>query len=290
MRILFVDFSSAFNTIITDTFQNKLTALHPHLHLSVDHQLPDRQAAASEAGKILIQHLYDQHWSSSGLCSLHTALSSLDERLHIQRPLCHHTDDTTLIGLIQDGDESAYREEVKELVDNQTGAVLTTWSLTCSKLWRWSWTSGETPLLSPYSPSWTALWLQWSNSEWAKGLVKSLWTSHIQHTPSLNCYRLVDATELWASERPDTGTVSSLKQSISWILDIKHGTHNTFIHNLFITHTYFYFQICTYETSTHIIVYIIYCVFAFLYIVYLYICILFFIICVLSCCWHSVAL
>ncbi len=36
-----------------------------------------------------------------------------------------------------------------------SGAVLTTWDLTCSKLWRWSWTSGETPPLSPHSPSWT---------------------------------------------------------------------------------------------------------------------------------------
>ncbi len=63
--------------------------------------------------------------------------------------------------------------------------------------------------------------------EWAKGLAKSLWTPHTQHTPSLNCYHLVDATELGAPERPDTGTVSSPKQSISWTLDIKHGTHNT---------------------------------------------------------------
>ncbi len=30
-----------------------------------------------------------------------------------------------------------------------SGAVLTTWSLTRSKPWSWSWTSGETPLLSP---------------------------------------------------------------------------------------------------------------------------------------------
>ncbi len=30
-----------------------------------------------------------------------------------------------------------------------SGAILTTWSLTRSKQWRWSWTSGETPLLSP---------------------------------------------------------------------------------------------------------------------------------------------
>ncbi len=30
-----------------------------------------------------------------------------------------------------------------------SGAVLTTWSLTCSKLWRWAWTSGETPCSPP---------------------------------------------------------------------------------------------------------------------------------------------
>ncbi len=40
-------------------------------------------AAASEAGEIHIQHPYDQHWSSSGLCSLHTALLPVHEQLHI---------------------------------------------------------------------------------------------------------------------------------------------------------------------------------------------------------------
>ncbi len=79
--------------------------------------------------------------------------------------------------------------------------------------------------------------------EWAKGLAKSLWTPHPKHTPSLNCYRLVDATELWASERPDTGTVSSLRQSISRTLDNKRGTHNTILHYLFITHTCFHFNL-----------------------------------------------
>ncbi len=47
---------------------------------------------------------------------------------------------------------------------------------------------------------------------------------HIQHTPSLNCYRLADATELWAPERPDTDTVSSLRQYTSWTLNNKRGT------------------------------------------------------------------
>ncbi len=49
----------------------------------------------------------------------------------------------------------------------------------------------------------------------------------------------VAATELWAPARPDTRTVSSLKQSISWTFDNKRGTHNTVILYLSITHTYF---------------------------------------------------
>ncbi len=49
----------------------------------MDHQLPDRQAAASEAGKILIQHPWYQHWSSSGLCSLPTDLLPV----HLNTPL-----------------------------------------------------------------------------------------------------------------------------------------------------------------------------------------------------------
>ncbi len=91
-----------------------------------------------------------------------------------------------------------------------------------------------------------------------------------QHTPSLNCCRLVDATELWAPERPDTGIVSSPKQSISWTPDIN-VEHTTLLYNyLFTTHTYIYiyiyfffilicilfflFQICTCQTCTHMIV------------------------------------
>ncbi len=73
--------------------------------------------------------------------------------------------------------------------------------------------------------------------EWAKGLAKSLWTPHIQHTPSLNCC-LVDASELWAPERPDTGRVSSLRQSISWTLDnnVRHIT----LQYIIIHHTYLF--------------------------------------------------
>ncbi len=65
-----------------------------------------------------------------------------------------------------------------------SGAVLTTRSLTRSKLWRLSWTSGETPLLSSHSPSWTALWLQWSHSDsWAPQFLRT-WSGTITLSPS----------------------------------------------------------------------------------------------------------
>ncbi len=46
----------------------------------------------------------------------------------------------------------------KRLSSWLSGAVLTTWSSTRSKQWSWSCTSGETPLISPHSPSSTAQW------------------------------------------------------------------------------------------------------------------------------------
>ncbi len=125
--------------------------------------------------------------------------------------------------------------------------------------------------------------------EWAKGLAKPLWTSHIQHTPSLNYYCLVDATELWAPERPDTETVSFLKQSISWTLDIKRGTHNTIIQfyiyiyiYIFTTHTYFPFKFA--RQTSHNCLYYILCFCHFVH------CLLDIVVCVLSCHCHSVAL
>ncbi len=51
-------------------------------------------------------------------------------------------------------------------------------------------------------------------------------------------WTVADATELWALERPDTGTVSSLRRSISWTFDNERGTHNTIIHYLFITYLF----------------------------------------------------
>ncbi len=84
VRILFLNFSSAFNTIIPDTLQNELTQLS--IPTSVCQWIPsfltDRQQLV-RLGKH-IQHKYDQHWSSSRLCSLPTALLPVHQQLEIK--------------------------------------------------------------------------------------------------------------------------------------------------------------------------------------------------------------
>ncbi len=307
--------------------------------------------------------------------------------------LLKFADDTTLIGLIQDGDESAYRQEVKELA---VWCSLNNLSLTRSKQWRWSWTSGGNPPRSPpltimnstvtavesfrflgttisqdlkvghshrlhcekgpaevvlpspaegsstyHRSCWNSfysaiiesvlctsitVWFSsatksdpqkttegspdcWANRwynppysprnctypEWAKGLAKSLWTPHIQHTPSLNCCRLVDATELWAPERPDTGTVLPPSNPSHEHLTLTWNTQHYFttiysphIHIIFLFN-FFPFQICTSDLYTHdclyCIVFLLFCTLPICIFVYCS-----FVVCVLSRCCHSVAL
>ncbi len=114
VRILFVYFSSAFNTIIPDTLQNKLTQLSVPTSVCqwITSFLTDRQQLV-RLGKFS---------SSTGApqgCVLSTLLFSLYTNNCTSKvpsvKLLKFADDTTLIGLIQDGDESAYRQEVKEL-------------------------------------------------------------------------------------------------------------------------------------------------------------------------------
>ncbi len=119
MRILFVDFYSDFNTIIPDTLQNKLTQLSIPTSICqwITSVLTDRQQLV-RLGQI-----------SSSTCTISTGapqgcvLSPLLFSLYMNDctskdpsvKLLKCADNTTLIGLIQDGDESAYRQQVKEL-------------------------------------------------------------------------------------------------------------------------------------------------------------------------------
>ncbi len=79
---------------------------------------------------------------------VNTAVLPVQMTAHLKtlRQALKFTDDTTVIGLIQDGDELLIDRRLRSWL---SGAVLTTWSLTRSKRWRWSQTSGETPRSPP---------------------------------------------------------------------------------------------------------------------------------------------
>lgn len=79
----------------------------------MDYKLPDWHKAAGEAGEYHIQHPINEHWLSPLLFSLYSSnCTSGDPTVKLLK----FTDDTTAIGLIQDGEESAYRREVEQLV------------------------------------------------------------------------------------------------------------------------------------------------------------------------------
>ncbi len=160
-RILFVDFSSAFNTIILNLLLPKLTQLSVPTSICqwINSFLTDRQQLV-RLGKYRSSTRTISTGTPQGcvlsplLFSLYTNnCTSKDPSVKILK----FADDTTLIGLIQNGEESAYRQEVKELA---------VWcslnNLELNTLKTVEMIIGETPLLSPHTPSWTALWLQWS--------------------------------------------------------------------------------------------------------------------------------
>ncbi len=119
VRILFVDISSAFNTTIPDTLHNKLTQLLVPTSVCqwITSFLTDRQQVV-RLGKFSSS----THTISTGApqgCVLSLMLFSLYTNDCTSKDpsvkLLKFADDSTLISLIQDGDESSYRQEVKEL-------------------------------------------------------------------------------------------------------------------------------------------------------------------------------
>ncbi|KAK0143009.1 RNA-directed DNA polymerase from mobile element jockey [Merluccius polli] len=119
-RILCVDFSSAFNTIIPALLQEKLFQLSvPDSTCRwITDVLSDRKQHAK-----LGKHVSDSQSISTGSpqgCVLPPLLFSLYTNSctssHQSFKLLKFADDTTLIGLISGGDESAYRWEADHLV------------------------------------------------------------------------------------------------------------------------------------------------------------------------------
>ncbi len=119
VRILFVDFCSVFNTIIPNLLLPKLTQLCMPTSICqlINSFLTDRQQLLR-----LVNYTSSTHTISTGAsqgCVLTPLLFSLYKNDCTSKDasvkLLKFADDTTLIDLIQDGDESAYRQEVKEL-------------------------------------------------------------------------------------------------------------------------------------------------------------------------------
>ncbi|KAL0165807.1 hypothetical protein M9458_037651, partial [Cirrhinus mrigala] len=115
-RILFVDFSSAFNTIIPDILQNKLSQLSVPTSICqwITSFLTYRQQLV-KLGKLTSGTRTISTGAPQG-CILSPLLFSLYTNDCTSKDpsikLLKFADDTTVIGLIRDGDESAYRQEV----------------------------------------------------------------------------------------------------------------------------------------------------------------------------------
>ncbi len=127
-------FSPAINTIIPSLLLPKLTQLSVPTSVCqwITSFLTDRQQLVR-----LGKYIFSTRTISTGApqgCALSPLLFSLNTNDCTSKDpsvkLLKFADDTTRIGLIQDGDESAYRQEVKDLASD---AVLTSWSSARSK-------------------------------------------------------------------------------------------------------------------------------------------------------------
>ena len=119
IRMLFIDYSSAFNTIIPDILVSKLTALG--LSPSICTWIKDFLSNRPQTVK-LGPHLSSTITLSTGSpqgCVLSPLLYSLYTHdctpTHPTNTIIKFADDTTVIGLISEDDESAYRDEVQKL-------------------------------------------------------------------------------------------------------------------------------------------------------------------------------
>ncbi|KAI4876751.1 hypothetical protein NFI96_007079, partial [Prochilodus magdalenae] len=121
VRMLFIDFSSAFNTIIPQHLIGKLNLLG--LNTSLSNWILDFLTGRPQSVRI------GRNTSSTTMLStgapqgcvlsplLFTLLTHDCAAMHSSNHIIKFADDTTVVGLISKNDESAYREEVQRLTD-----------------------------------------------------------------------------------------------------------------------------------------------------------------------------
>ncbi len=119
VRMLFIDYSSAFNTIVPDILIRKL--LHLGLSSNICSWTLDFLTNRPQSVK-LGSHLSSTLTLSTGSpqgCVLSPLLYSLYTHdcvpAHVSNSIIKFADDTTIVGLILGDDESAYRDEVQQL-------------------------------------------------------------------------------------------------------------------------------------------------------------------------------
>ncbi len=120
VRMLFVDYSSAFNTIVPATLVAKAPdSGTKQISVLLDPLLPDRLKSGGHYGQQNLISPGDLNTGAPQGCVLSPLLCSLYTHdctaTHSSNVIVKFADDTMVIGLITNNDETAYREEVSTL-------------------------------------------------------------------------------------------------------------------------------------------------------------------------------
>lgn len=121
VRVLFVDFSSAFNTILTDRLVSQMTELR--LSSSICLEMNNFLLNCYQRGRVGLHTSQPQNWLPTGLCAKPPTLHPLHSQLRshpLSNTIIKFADNTTVVGLISGrglvwvplGDKSTYRDKV----------------------------------------------------------------------------------------------------------------------------------------------------------------------------------